>query len=108
MADTNNEDMLKAIEAIEAAHCRQMNAVVSLPNTKLIQSHITYALHGIDISFDIERNGHKLNVGAAYRHDGGNNVAYWVSRDAVNDEPDTIWTQKDTITEWEQLILNWS
>lgn len=108
MVDNNNEAMLKAIEAIESAHCRQMNAVMSLPNAKIIQSHITYAVHGIDISFDIERNGHKLNVGAAYRHDGCNNVAYWVSRDGANGEPDTIWTLKDTIIEWEQLILNWS
>ena len=107
MAD-NNEAMLKAIEAIEAAHSKLSTEVGSLPETKIIQSHITYALHGVDISFDIERRGRKLNVGAAYRHDGCNNVAYWVSRDCAEDEPDTIWTQKDTIIEWEQLILNWS
>jgi hypothetical protein len=64
MAD-NNEAMLKAIEAIEAAQCKLQNAVGSVPETKIIQSHITYALHGVDISFDIARRGRKLNVGAA-------------------------------------------
>ena len=41
MAD-NNEAMLKAIEAIEAAHSKLSNSVGSLPDTKIIQSHITY------------------------------------------------------------------
>ena len=98
-------DCINAIETESLEFMRLLSAIdgvesVSYPN-------ISYRCQGIDFTVSVRRNKKDIDVGVAYRADGGKNRTYWVSYlpdEWPNEGYETEYTPNDEFDELAELI----
>ena len=101
-------NMIDCVNAIEQESIEFMRLLSAIDGVESVSyPRITYACQGIDITAAVRRNKKDIDVGVAYRADGGKNRTYWVSylpSEWPNEGYETEYTPNDEFNELAELI----